>query len=303
MPVADYTIRAGVGFGWTNSVHPGSLPIHADDANAAIITSRNRAYDANIKEFNEMTKVNLQLKNQILVAVELTFLRLLSDEDFGFADVTPRALLDHLRTTYTDVEPEELEKNRVSLQETWNVEEPIELLWEKITKARAFATRHGDPITEYNALHSALVSIETTGVFTEACDKWRDLPTFGKTINTFRTFFDLANKNRLRKLTAKQGGYHGANAATIPPLTQAQTQAALIPSSPTPGGSTATQAVISDTTNLYYCWSHGLGWNPLHTSALCNNKGEGHKDNATINKMQGGCDVIMKKGRRPNPAG
>ena len=44
---------------------------------------------------------------------------------------------------------------------------------------------------------------------------------------------------------------------------------------------------------MYYCWTHGLGKNRKHTSATCNNKAEGHKDEATADNMMGGNNKIM----------
>ena len=39
---------------------------------------------------------------------------------------------------------------------------------------------------------------------------------------------------------------------------------------------------------LFYCWSHGFGTNPDHTSCKCNRKKEGHIDSATKRNRQGG---------------
>jgi hypothetical protein len=51
---------------------------------------------------------------------------------------------------------------------------------------------------------------------------------------------------------------------------------------------------------MYYCWSHGLGTNRVHTSAQCQNKKDGHKDTATANNMLGGCATITPpRARRP----
>ena len=284
MPATKYSARAGVRFPWYNVSHPGNLPVHEDDATSASITALDRKYDAQLREYNELTKVKQALKTQLLEAIEPTYLRILSDEEFGFADVSPAFILEHLRTNYSDIEPEELELNRMSLKATYNVDEPMELLWEKVQTARNFAERHGDPISEFNALNLTLASIEATGVFTDACDKWRDLPSFGKTFDSFRTFFEKENRTRLRKLTARQGGFHGANAAT--------NNAANNPP--------ANGAITVDDTKMYYCWTHGLGWNPQHTSALCSRKGEGHQDTATARNLQGGCNTIMVPRRRPD---
>jgi hypothetical protein len=51
---------------------------------------------------------------------------------------------------------------------------------------------------------------------------------------------------------------------------------------------------IIDTTEIYYCWSHGLGFNLGHTSCTCHNKKNGHKDDATIRNCQGGKNSIWE---------
>ena len=293
MPTVDYARHAGpLADPWTTVTHPGSLLVHPDGTEAHKITADDRAYDSRLREFKESMKVQTELKQQLLAAIEPTYVQELASEDFGYADVTPRALLAHLQQWYSEVEPEELERNRATLQSTWNVDEPIENLWEKVISARQFAARHGDPISELTALHLLLTSLESTGVFTDACDKWRDLPSFGKNIASFRVHFDQENKTRLRKLTAQQGGFHGANVATT--RANAATAAAAAAAAST---TTGTPVVIVGETRMYYCHSHGLGWNPNHTSPKCSNKKEGHKDDATINKMQGGCNTIMTNRR------
>lgn len=44
---------------------------------------------------------------------------------------------------------------------------------------------------------------------------------------------------------------------------------------------------------MFYCWTHGLGFNPKHTSCTCNSKAEGHRDEATVKKRLGGSNRIM----------
>jgi hypothetical protein len=291
MPALAYAQRAGALSAWQTVGHPGRLPIHDVNATASQITARDRAYDAQIREYDEMTKITLELKQQILAAVQPTYLGILSNADFGFADVSPFRLLNHLRDTYCIVEPEELEMSRASLKETWNVEEPMELLWERLSTAMEFATRHQDPISDFNAVNLTFAAIESTGVFTDACDRWRDRDNFTKTIDNLRVFFTKENKNRLRKLTAAQGGFHGANAA-----------AGAIPTKPPPTPpatlkGTPAKVIVGDQV-MYYCWSHGLGWNPEHTSASCKRKKEGHKDDATVKNLKGGCNTIMSAPHR-----
>jgi hypothetical protein len=52
---------------------------------------------------------------------------------------------------------------------------------------------------------------------------------------------------------------------------------------------------------MYYCWTHGLGTHQNHTSATCNHKDEGHKDDATAFKMKGGNNTISSGRPRQLP--
>ena len=57
------------------------------------------------------------------------------------------------------------------------------------------------------------------------------------------------------------------------------------------GGLVRTKNVLG--TMMHCFWTHGLGANSAHASAACNQKAEGHQDNATIINMQGGNNNIM----------
>ena len=45
---------------------------------------------------------------------------------------------------------------------------------------------------------------------------------------------------------------------------------------------------------LFYCWSHGFGTNPKHTSCQCTKEKEGHIDRATKRNRQGGSIMNAK---------
>ena len=61
---------------------------------------------------------------------------------------------------------------------------------------------------------------------------------------------------------------------------------------------TMCHAISAKGIRLLYCWSHGLGRNPKHTSELCNNPLDGHKKEATLDNMMGGNNNIASRHRR-----
>lgn len=283
MEDAAYLARAGVAF--NVPVHPGPAPVHAADATAAQIAETIRLYNQALAELNLFHNVSTRLKAQILAVVDDTFLQSLEDNDFGYADVTPRDMLLHLQANYAILAPEELEANRASLSDHWNPDEPLEQLWTKMTNISRIATAGGSPITAVAAITLTLAMFEKSGLLATTTEKFRLRPLQEWTMDNFQQDFTLANKERLRKLTAGAAGFHGAHAATPPP--------AAVPTAATVTPPVQIPSVTVDGGKMYYCWTHGLGRNQLHTSQTCNRKATGHIDNATAFNMQGGNDKIM----------
>lgn len=48
-----------------------------------------------------------------------------------------------------------------------------------------------------------------------------------------------------------------------------------------------------------YCWTHGYGTNPNHTSCTCKNKAPGHRNDATLENMFGGNNTITRNRGEP----
>ena len=306
MPLAEYMLLTGVAF--QLPAHPGPVPVHAAGANAATRQEAIRAFDATLKELATATTAKEEMKRQLLDAVERLYLAALDDDTFGFADVSISAMLVHLRTTYGPITRGELEANRASIATMWTHDEPIETLWERMREVQRIALTGGDPLTDDALRDLTLLMFEATGVFTTACDMWRVKPEANQTLIEFRLHFTNENKERLRKLTAAQIGYHGANllATTITTMTIAEpapghSANAAISIKPMP--TTTTPHVITDDgVHMFYCWTHGLGFNRTHTSATCGNPGTGHNLTATATNMQGGKNTIQPRGHRRRTA-
>jgi len=117
-----------------------------------------------------------------------------------------------------------------------------------------------------------------------------------KTIPELVTYFTAKNKERLRKLTVGPNVFHTAAAAMS--TTTKQTPPPAPPSQPVPPATITT----NDGLTMYYCWTHGLGFNCTHTSAMCSNPANGHCPNATVKNLQGGNNTIMSNCHRPMAA-
>ena len=112
MSNADYLARAGVAF--IVPVHPGPPPAPVGTAATIAPVALNIHTDA-FKDVTLYNNLSAALTAQILNAINASFLSALEDPVFGFSDVTPRTMLDHLRQEYGTLTPKELETNRAAL--------------------------------------------------------------------------------------------------------------------------------------------------------------------------------------------
>ena len=214
---AEYLARAGVPF--IVPRHPGAAPDAAAGATAAQIAESIRIYNQTLADVTLYNRLSAALTAQIISAVNASFLSALEDPDFGFGDVTPRAMLVHLRTEYGSMTPEELERNRAALSEPWNLDEPIEDLWAKIANIQRVAALGQIPIPNITVITLTLAMLEKTGLLATTTEKFRLRPLDEWTLDLFKAEFKLGNQERVRKLTAGAAGYHGAHNAnlTTPP--------------------------------------------------------------------------------------
>ena len=302
-----YLARAGTPF--EVPLHPGPAPPATIGATAAQLAESIRAYNQALADVSLYSRLRAALTAQILAAVSDSFLSALEDPDFGFSDVTPRAMLAHLQLKYGTITPEELETNRAALSEAWNLDDPIEDLWKKIANIQRVAAFGDAPITDITAITLTLAMLEKTGLLASTTEKFRLRPITEWTFAIFRAEFELGNQERLRKLTAGAAGFHGAHNALLtssPHPAVATTIAAAASSHPTvvtPAAASSPAAHVSvDGGKMYYCWTHGLGTRSTHTSATCLNKAEGHRDDATAFRMRGGNNTISAGRPRRLPA-
>ena len=294
MPVQEYLLRPGAQ-AFHIPVPPGLIPAQAGNATAAQLFEVKRVHDYNSLVFVTYQSVRNALTNQILAAVEPTYLLELCDVDFGFVDVLPSTMLTHLKTTYGQLSGLEIERNRARLSAAWDPTSPIESLWARIMEIRRIAAVAGQPIDDRAVIALVLPMFERTGLFMHAVNFWNSLENNEQTYAFFGTHFTRANKLRVTNLTAGDLNYADANIATTAP----SALAAVTPPRKNDIGSTTRMTTpvgaIAENTQMFYCWSHGLSTQSRHTSASCRQPKPGHKKEATIFNRFGGCNTFRTR--------
>jgi hypothetical protein len=109
----------------------------------------------------------------------------------------------------------DLAENFTRFKTAWDPNSPFETLIEQIDDAVDFANAGGDPLSDQQQINTAYTLVFNTGVFSDACRKWRRKPLLNQTWDIFKTHFALAHEdNRLiQQHTTQGGGYHQANNA------------------------------------------------------------------------------------------
>ena len=232
-------------------------------------------YKNDLQQFMEAQGFHTQIKRLILKAVPPIYIATLADDIHGFAAVLARTILQHLITTYGTIRPEDLDANLRCLEQPWDPATPIETVFVNGRTCRNFARAGNDPITDATYIRHLIKTFTNAGVFTQAIHEWNLKGNLIKTVPNLTAHFTHADvERRLMDPTTK--ATLAANAAQ---------KAA--PASDSPTG-------------LGWCWSHGLGNNPAHTSMTCNKPAPGHNKHATLYNMMGGNNTIRRQpGEKP----
>jgi hypothetical protein len=248
-----------------------------------------------LRDYNAMES---RLKQQLLAAIDNTYITSLEDAEVGFAMVTSKQILQHVMTEYGAITLDELAENIEKLNEPWNSDLPIRLLWDRIRECQRIGTAGGEPISDRMVMFTALKLLDGTGLFSTHTHGWRQTYPLQAAwnIDTFKEFFNYADKERKKTMTTKDAGFHGANAVTKATPTSTTT------STPSTNATTTRNdnnfVDPSSGRKIYYCWSHGGSLNPDHTSAKCLYPKEGHQKEATwMNMMDGCCEMKLSKNK------
>ena len=290
MPHAKYATMAGA-VDYVTPPHPGVQAAAPVNATAVMITQLNRQHDKALERHMLHANVANALKQQLLEAVDDMFVSVLRHQRLRYSQISPGQLLQHLIDTYNIVTEETLEDNRSLLSAEWNPDAGMEVLYTRITNVQQFASEAGaaHAISDATAIHLVLQALERTGMFTDACADWRKRAPGEQTLLKFKSDMDHAWKERNRRVKAKDVGYHDALSASMQAL--AADKENMSPTKTVP-------AAKVGNVSMYYCWSHGLGFSDKHTSHTCNNKKEGHQDDATIKIRKGGSTHLNVGGTR-----
>jgi hypothetical protein len=179
---------------------------------AAVIAEMTRLHREATQVYRTYHNVDQAIENLIIESFDDAYLNALSDEIVGYANCTSLQLLTHLLQYYAMTAPTELTQNYEGLSTPYDPNQPIEMLFQQIQDARAFAVAGGQPYGAAMIVNVAYTLIFNTGLFTDACRAWQSRAIAGKTWAQFKLDFATAHREfHLTNQTAQQSGFHSAN--------------------------------------------------------------------------------------------
>jgi hypothetical protein len=292
MPDDEFLLRNN-GTAFVPPVDPGINIPAAERVGDNVVNERN--YATQRKLYLTYENMIMQQRIHLIQAIETKYLDELEDPVLGFGLVSAKEILAHLFKTYGKIGPADLDNNLKTLESPWDANEPIAEIWARVKKCRNFAQAGKHPLKDTEVMHKLLSVFDKTGLFGLMCTKYGEMDPDQWDWETFKSDFDGADKHRCSKMTAKSAGFSNANAAN------AEANAT---TKDTSNNTSTKQVPTFDPKEhqfclpeggdvIFYCYTHGIGTNPNHTSATCTAPAEKHKKNATFKKRMGGSTAVI----------
>ena len=161
MKSTEYMAQTGFGF----------FPTHnPDNYLPTILTAQEQALgpeksQQNQELFRKCTAMDGANKKHIVTAVEPFFLSSLVDQLTGFVQVSALTMIQHLFTSYGEIDEINLEENVVKMMDPYDPAEPLALFIEQVERGREFARAGGQTISEVIMVSKGITPLAQTYMF------------------------------------------------------------------------------------------------------------------------------------------
>lgn len=203
---------------WVDPIVP---PDPVFDGTTAQIAEQNRAYQNNLKAFNECTNLQKALVQYIAASIDDLFIKPYHRPYIQLLGRTTKETLTWLINRYGKISETQIQANEETLKLPYNPnEEPFQILVDRYERARDIAHDANDPISEKKMMNSAIVLLKQSGTVSRPIELWKELPAANRTTwAQFKTHFEHQIKEyQSDRSTAASAGFHQANAATAAQL-------------------------------------------------------------------------------------
>ena len=130
-------------------------------------------------------------------------------------------MLAHLYLAYTKISDGDLEENDKQMRADYDVNQPMEVLIDKIDDAMEIVDAANNPYSAEQVVTAAYNLVFKTGMFADDYKMRRRRDPADKTWAHFKTYFTVARQELHKSQQTSQGvGYHSSNNVTIEDLQQ-----------------------------------------------------------------------------------
>ena len=209
--VSDAVYNTLSGTPFVPPTNPGPIPVIPANATGPQINAIHETHKREAKLFHEYNNTDKALKQLLLGAVDDMFTRAIKNRYIGYANVTTKQLLTHLITTYGKISGNDLRLNDAAMNTAYDVNLPIEVLFDQIEDGLDFADAGNHPKTPEQIVMTGQQLIQETGMFADDLKVWKRLPDQDRTWTRFKADFTLAHQELRENVTVGQRHFNQAN--------------------------------------------------------------------------------------------
>ena len=203
--------------------NPGPSPVIPVPSTQAVITAITNTHKRESRIFHEFNNTDKALKQLLLGAVDDMFTRALKNRFIGYANVTTKALLTHLFTTYGKISGNDLRLNTAKMNTPYDVNLPIEVLFDQVEDGMEYADAGMHPFTPQQIVMTGQQLLQETGMFADDLKIWKRLPLLDRTWVRLKADFSIAHQELRENATLGQSTFRqeANNAYDINEVTEA----------------------------------------------------------------------------------
>ena len=268
----DYRNLTNNAIAYIDPIHPGPPPQHAPGTTGVAMNNAKALYEYELANFTTHETAKVAIKPLVIEAAG-TYVEALKDPMMQYHNVSISQIFAHLYATYGTMDDTLLKLNEARLDEPWDPDtEQVEVLITRLKNVQRTA-RDTDPISDRKLVRKGNEAIEKTGKFQDQLRTWNTRMPAHQTFPHFEEYWKDQYKAYINSPEYKR------------------------PSTTAEAGYKASAIHSEEEVNKVcaYCWTHGLGFDPNHTSMTCLRKAPGHQDEATLFNMMNGTRTIQRK--------
>ena len=128
------------------------------------------------EEFKRYDQIDKALKSLLIAAVDEVHIRTLRDKYIEYANATTKQLIKYLYDTCARINEQDLKKNNKCLKESYDLNQPFEVLIDQVEDAVDYVSVGNVPYTAKQIVNVAYNLIFETGIYNDNCKTWRAKP-------------------------------------------------------------------------------------------------------------------------------